>query len=223
MCRAAIEKLFQNNLRLQFGSHVVYLTIKFQVAQFKLGQIYPLKKYTKAINESLARPISLEGVPNVLNLDRFATRTDFKFICVDLSNKISLQLLFNALDNLQTNAKIFNQVQGIRLSNNNITTLDPFVKMPRVPLAILDLRDNNVSQFDGALIFTIGTCLTKHLCSLQIRTVQELLSLKPYKIRHLCLSGNPVVNKMNYKRDILEIFPELEKLVRKMKRCITSV
>lgn len=145
LCRTAIEKLFQNNLRLQFGHQVIYLTVKFQVAQFKLGQIYPSKKYSKAINESLQRLITHEGVPSVLDLDSFSTRPEFKHIYVNLENKMSLQLLFVVLDNLQASSKIFDNIRGIRLSNNNIRTLDPMVKMPKVLLDLFDLSNNKVS------------------------------------------------------------------------------
>ncbi|XP_055309871.1 nuclear RNA export factor 2 [Sitodiplosis mosellana] len=188
LCRTAIEKLFQNNLRLSFGTQLVYLTIKFQVAQFKLGQIYPSKKYTKAISECMQRMIVCEGVPNVLDLDRFASRPEFKHICVNLTNKMSLQLLFTTLDNAHTNSKIFDQIQGIRLTNNNIRTLEPASKMPKVSLNLLDLRDNN------------------------IRTVHELVQLKRLKIRHLCLDGNSVAGNIGFKRDMTEMLPDLEKL-----------
>lgn len=144
LCRTAIEKLFQNNLRLLFGTQVVYLTIKFQVAQFKLGQIYPSKKYSKTINESLQKLITHEGVPSVLNLDQFSVRPEFKHICVNLGNKMSLQLLFTTLDNLQASSKIFDNIHGIRLTNNDIRTLDPVTKMPKVILDVLDLTNNNV-------------------------------------------------------------------------------
>ncbi|XP_031637468.1 nuclear RNA export factor 2 [Contarinia nasturtii] len=189
LCRTAIEKLFHESLRLSFGNQlIVYLTIKFQVAQFKLGQIYPSKKYTKAINDCLQRMIICENEPNVLDLDRFSTHTEFKHICVNLANKMSLQLLFTTLDNLQTNNKIFDKVNGIRLTNNSIRTLDPLSKMTKVSLNLLDLRDNN------------------------IRTVHELVTLKRLKIRHLCLRGNPVADNIGFKRDIMEMIPELEKL-----------
>lgn len=145
LCRASIEKLFQNNLRLSFGNQLVYLTIKFQVAQFKLGQIYPSKKYSKAINDCIQRMIVCEGVSNVLDLDQFATRPEFKHICVNLANKMSLQLLFTTLDNLQTTNKIFDKIKGIRLTSNNIRTLEPLSKMLKVSLNLFDLRDNNVS------------------------------------------------------------------------------
>lgn len=121
------------------------MTIKFQVAQFKLGQIYPSKKYSKTINESLQRLIQCDGVPSVLDLDRFSARPEFKHICVNLANKMSLQLLFTTLDNMHASSKIFDQIKGIRLTNNNIRTLDPVSKMPKVALELLDLRNNNVS------------------------------------------------------------------------------
>lgn len=216
LCRTAIEKLFQNNLRLLFGSQVVYLTIKFQVAQFKLGQIYPSKKYTKTINESIQRLITHEGVQSVLDLDNFSARPEFKHIYVNLANKMSLQLLFTTLDNLQASSKIFddNNIRGIRLSNNSIRTLDPIMKMPKVILDVLDLSHNNVSHFDALNInkrflkMFFLDCL-----HLQIRTVYELVNVKRLKIRHLILTDNPVVANINYKRDIKEMFPDLEKLV----------
>lgn len=145
-CKTAIEKLFQNNLRLTFGSQLVYLTIKFQVAQFKLGQIYPSKKYNKTLNECMQRMITCENVANVLDLDRFASKPEFKHICVSLANKMSLQLLFASLDNMHTSNKIFDQIQGIRLSNNCIRTLEPIAKLPKISLNLLDLRDNNVRR-----------------------------------------------------------------------------
>ena len=88
--------------------------------------------------------IVCEGIPNVLDLDRFATRPEFKHIVVNLANRMSLQLLFTTLDNAQTSSKIFDQIEGIRLTNNNIRTLEPASKMPKVSLSLLDLRDNRV-------------------------------------------------------------------------------
>lgn len=125
------------------------MTIKFQVALFKLGQIYPSKKYNKALTECIQRTTTFEGVNNVLNLDQFAMCPEFKHISVNLSNKMSLQLLFTTLDHLHSNNKIFDQIQGIRLSNNSIRTLDPMTKLPKISITLLDLRDNSVSLYQS--------------------------------------------------------------------------
>lgn len=152
-CRTAIEKLFQNNLRLTFGTQLVYLTVKFQVAQFKLGQIYPSKKYNKALGECMQRLITCEGVSHVLDLDRFASKSEFKHIVVNLSNKMSLQLLFTSLDHMQSSNKIFEHVKGIRLSNNSIRSLEPLAKLPKVSLNLLDLQGNNVREKINSLMW----------------------------------------------------------------------
>lgn len=145
LCRAAIEKLFANNLCLTISGHTAYLTIKFQVAQFKLGQIYPSKKYQKAINERMQKLISCDGASNVLNLERFSEMPELGRICVNLSNKMSLQLLFTQLDSLNGNtSKIFDKIDGLRLAENDIRTLDPISKIPKVSLNLIDLRNNNV-------------------------------------------------------------------------------
>lgn len=115
------------------------------MAQFKLGQIYPAKKYTKAINEKMQKLVTCEGVALVLDLDKFAN--EFEDLVVNLSNKMSLQLLFTTLDTLHTNNKIFEKIRGIRLSNNNIKTLDPISKLPVLDLELVDLRHNKVISF----------------------------------------------------------------------------
>lgn len=88
--------------------------------------------------------IEFDGVTSVLDLSEFTTRPEFKHIFVNLANKMSLQLLFATLDNLHVNSKIFDQIRGIRLSHNNIRTLDPTSKMPKIKLDVLDLSWNNV-------------------------------------------------------------------------------
>lgn len=149
LCRSAIEKLFQNNLRLHISNCVIHLSIRFQVAQFKLGQIYPAKKYTKAINEKMQKLVTCEGVPFVLDLEKFASSNEFENLVVNLSNKMSLQLLFTTLDTLHTNNKIFEKLRGIRLSNNSIKTLDPISKLPVLDLELVDLRVNKVISFSA--------------------------------------------------------------------------
>lgn len=141
---AAIEKLFQQNLRLQFDTQTVYITVKFQVAQFKLGQIYPSKKYQRAITESMQHLITIEGVPNILNLNHFSSRPEFQHIYVNLANSKSLQLLFSTL----AQSKIFDQIRGICLTNNNIRNIEPITKLPMVTLHLIDLRNNDVSYLN---------------------------------------------------------------------------
>lgn len=53
----------------------------------------------------------------------------------------------------------------------------------------------------------------RKLSLFQIRTVYDLVSLKRLKIRHLILAENPVVANINFKKDIREMFPDLERLV----------
>lgn len=146
LCRLAIDKIFQNNLRLNFGDQIIYLTIKFQVAQFKLGQIYPSKKYTKACNERLNQLITCEGIPKVLNMDDFSSSAELDKIIANLSNKQSLQLLLTTLDNICEKNRSFAEINGIRLSNNGIKSLQPFTKLSPISLEMIDLRNNNVSN-----------------------------------------------------------------------------
>lgn len=94
----------------------------------------------------MQRLIEFDGVPSVLDLSEFTARPEFKHIYVNLANKMSLQLLFTTLDNLHVNSKIFDQIRGIRLSHNNIRTLDPMSKLPKIKLDVLDLSYNKVRK-----------------------------------------------------------------------------
>lgn len=145
-CRAAIEKLFQANLRLNFDTKNIFLTIKFQVAQFKLGQIYPSKKYGKACSDRFEQLISCDGVSKILNLDNFSIIPELEKIVVNLANKQSLQLLFTTLKNMNADRGIFKQINGLRLSNNRIRTLDPIATLASLSIQQIDLRNNDVSK-----------------------------------------------------------------------------
>lgn len=163
----------------------------------------------------MQRLTDLDGTTSVLDLSRFISRPEFKHIHVNLANKMSLQLLFQTLDQLHVNAKIFDQIRGIRLAENGIRSLDPISKMPKIKLDVLDLSKNNVRDhrflFENELnkksiIFNFDN-------SFQIRTVYDLVGLKRLKIRHLILTGNDVVENINFKKDIKELLPDLEKIV----------
>lgn len=145
-CRAAIEKLFQANLRLKFDTKNIFLTIKFQVAQFKLGQIYPSKKYGKACGDRFEQLITCDGVSKILNLDNFSLIPELEKIVVNLANKQSLQLLFTTLKNLNADRGIFKQLNGLRLSNNHIRTLDSIATLAPLTIQQIDLRNNDVSS-----------------------------------------------------------------------------
>lgn len=143
LCRIAISKLFATRLCLHIGSETIPLSIKFQVAQFKLGQIYPSKKMLRACTARFQSLITCEGVTKVLNLDNFSTSPELEDIVVNLANKQSLALLCTTLEH---NQEILENINGLRLSNNQINNLYPFTKLPNLNLTLIDLRNNNVSS-----------------------------------------------------------------------------
>lgn len=50
-----------------------------------------------------------------------------------------------------------------------------------------------------------------------------MVALKRFKILHLMLADNPVVANINFKKDIKEMFPDLEKLVSKLIELVSHV
>lgn len=87
-----------------------------------------------------------EGVAKVLNLDNFAQSPEFAELIFTLSNKCSLTLLCSTLTK---HCDIFKIVNGIRLSNNQITDLAPFGLLPAIDIEMIDLRNNQVSVISG--------------------------------------------------------------------------
>lgn len=131
---------------MRFDSKDIYLTIKFQVAQFKLGQLYPSKKYGKACNDCFEQLATWDGVTKILDLDNFAANPELEKIVVNLANRQSLQLLFTTLKNMNADKGIFKQINGLRLSNNRIRNLDSIVTLASLSIQQLDLRKNDVSE-----------------------------------------------------------------------------
>lgn len=79
----------------------------------------------------------------MLNLDGFADSPEFAELIFTLANKSSLILLVSILTK---HCDIFKVVNGIRLSNNQITDLSPFDSIPTVDIQMIDLRNNSVSE-----------------------------------------------------------------------------
>lgn len=111
-----------------------------------------------------------EGIAKVLNLDNFAHSPEFAELTFTLSNKSSLTLLCSTLTK---HCDIFKIVNGIRLSNNQITDLTPFGLIPAIDIEMIDLRNNKVggvlwlSKFRAKLTLDTvrsATCLIYNIC-----------------------------------------------------------
>lgn len=122
--------------------------MKLDIAQFKLGHIYPAKVFQKAMSNRLASLATFDGVPNVLNLDAFTHGPEFACVEVDMSNAAAFQLFCTTLDNKLASGDIkASQINGIRLSNNHLQNLSGFEvpNLQKTRMHLIDLRDNAVS------------------------------------------------------------------------------
>lgn len=145
----------------------ILITVKTEVAPIKLGQINPSKVFHKALNTRFNTLITCEGVTNVLNLDNFAASPELASIETDLGNGSAVQLLWSSLDN-KLNEKSCPQINGIKLSNNNLQYFPgPITNLQRTKFQLMDLRNNKVGLVDGTLspicgslmpIFFINNC-----------------------------------------------------------------
>lgn len=166
--RSALIKLFQKNLRLKFkNDQLVYMTVKLDIAHFKLGHIYPAKVFQKAMTNRFNALVTWEGAANVLNLDAFASGPEFISVEVDLNNAAAFQLFCTTLDNkLASGDASAAHINGIRLSNNNLQSISAFdvTNLQKIRLQLLDLRHNEVSGIDHSFLQADWNSITENIC-----------------------------------------------------------
>lgn len=125
----------------------VYLTVKLDIAQFKLGHIYPAKVFQKAVGNRFGALITCEGVENVLNLDSLASHPELANMEIELSNPAQLSLLSSAIDSKMASADFSSTtINGIRLTNNNLGNITSFdaTNLQKIRFQMFDLRNNKV-------------------------------------------------------------------------------
>lgn len=143
----------------------LYLTVKLCVAEYSHDQvrhlftkqcrdfkifhfqIHHLTLIEKAFTERFNRYEVCEETTKVLNLDHFAQLPEFAELIFSLSNKAAFIFLCSLLTK---HCDIFQTVNGIRLSNNELTDLTPLATIPAIDIDMIDLRNNKVS---GILTF----------------------------------------------------------------------
>uniref|UniRef100_A0A0A1XJM5 Nuclear RNA export factor 2 n=3 Tax=Zeugodacus cucurbitae TaxID=28588 RepID=A0A0A1XJM5_ZEUCU len=172
-CKAAINKLFENNLRIQLSdASFVQLQVKFNVGDFKFGQISPHAKLTEALNRLYTCMERINGVDGILNLCRFNTHPEFFDLYVNLGNRAVLEAICNLI---YRNDEKFRLVNGLILSDNGITTVAPLTVFAGVEFVVLDLRRNKI-----------------------ISSSRISRDLSEVKADELFLAGNPITNDRNY-------------------------
>lgn len=131
----------------------VYLTVKLDIAQFKLGHIYPAKVFQKAVANRFGALISCEGVDNVLDLDNMASHPELANMEFEFSNPSALTLLSGAIESKMSSADCSSTtINGIRLTNNNLVNISSFdvTNLQKIRFQLFDLRNNKVSRWTVA-------------------------------------------------------------------------
>lgn len=129
------------------NDQTIFMTVKLDVAQFKLGHIYPGKVFQRAMARRFSTLITSDGVANVLNLDAFANGPELANVEVDMNNAAAFQLFCTTLDNkLASGDPNAPHINGIQLSNNNLQSLSAFevTNLQKIRLKMFDLRQNDV-------------------------------------------------------------------------------
>ncbi|XP_020714770.1 nuclear RNA export factor 2 isoform X2 [Ceratitis capitata] len=187
-CKAAINKLFEQNLLIQLAdASFVQLQMQFNVGEFKFGQISPHTKLTEALNRLYTCMERINGVEGILNLCRFNSNPEFVDLVVNMGNRGVFDTICNLI---YRNDEKFRLVNGLILSDNCITTLAPLTVFAGVEFAFLDLRRNKLVS-------------SSRLCR----------DLSNVKADEILLAGNPVTTASNYPdclRPILKNFKQID-------------
>ncbi|XP_067648298.1 nuclear RNA export factor 2 isoform X2 [Eurosta solidaginis] len=141
-CKAAINKLFDQNLRIQLSdASFVQLQVKFNVGAFRHGQISPYAKLTDALNRLYTCMERVNGINGILNMARFNDQPEFFDLIVNLGNRAVFEGVCKLI---YRNDEKFRSVNGLILSDNSITTVAPLTVFSGVDFSILDLRNNKI-------------------------------------------------------------------------------
>ncbi|XP_049317860.1 nuclear RNA export factor 2 [Bactrocera dorsalis] len=172
-CKAAINKLFEHNLRVQLSdASFVHLQVHFNVGDYKFGQISPHAKLVEALNRLYTCMERVNGVDGILNLCRFNTQMEFCDLVVNLGNCAVFETICNLI---YGNDDKFRLVNGLILSDNGITTVTPLKVFAGAEFVVLDLSKNKITS-------------SSRLC----RDLSEV------KADELLLAGNPITTGNNY-------------------------
>ncbi|KAG4074421.1 hypothetical protein HA402_000400 [Bradysia odoriphaga] len=164
---------------------LMYFSIKMSVADYKSDQIHHLSTFEKAFTERCNHYELFEGVEKVLNLDKFAQSPEFAELIFTLGNKSSLTLLCSTLTK---HCDIFKMVNGIRLSNNQISDLSPFEMLPAIDIVMIDLRNNKITD------------------------VSQLKHLKKMNLTEMFIANNPITQTDGFMAQIQETLPNIVKV-----------
>lgn len=125
----------------------LFLTVKFEVAPFKLGHIYPAKVFQKAIAHRFNTVISWMDTESTLNLDNLANSPEMVNMAIDLGNPSALSLLSATVESKISTIDLSTiPIKGIRMTNNNLVNMSSFdvTSLQKIPIEMFDLRNNKV-------------------------------------------------------------------------------
>ncbi|XP_055845059.1 nuclear RNA export factor 2 [Episyrphus balteatus] len=182
-CTPALDKLFLKNLCLTMpNGSTLKLEVMLNVGVYKFGQISPSRRIEKAL-DGLFKKLEKGGI---LNLNEFAKNPEFSDIIINLQNKAVFEAVCRSVFR---NEDQFRRVNGLRLKNNNISSLQPLKVFNGCEFDILDLSGNRLHS--------------------STRICKELTEIK---IELLFLEGNPVTEGEDYPLNMKNLFKNIVKL-----------
>ncbi|XP_055911475.1 nuclear RNA export factor 2 [Eupeodes corollae] len=182
-CTPALDKLFLKNLCLTMpNGSTLKLEVLLNVGVYKFGQISPSRRIEKAL-AGLFKKLEKGGI---LNLNEFGKNPEFSDIVVNLQNKAVFEAVCRSVFR---NEEQFRRVNGLRLKNNNISSLQPLKVFNGCEFDVLDLSGNRLHS-------------SSRICK----------DLKEIKIELLFLEGNPVTEGEDYPLNLKNLFKNFVKL-----------
>lgn len=143
LCNVALGKLFKNNLKLSMpNGKTIEVTVKFQVANYKTGQLQVRTKFLQVLRKRAKNLIKFNGLSNVLSLNNLAKDADMEEMGFNLGSNAVFSMLATLMCHYQ--AELFSNVTGLLLANNGIRQMSTIKMLSKQDLKLLDISNNKV-------------------------------------------------------------------------------
>lgn len=121
---------------------MIDMTVKFEVAEYKTGQVQIRPKMLKAIKNRRKNLITFNGLAKVLSLDNLAKDPELNEIVINLGCNATMAMLGILLK--ANMVDVFKDINGLLLSNNGIRHFSSFKNWSKHYMQLVDISNNEV-------------------------------------------------------------------------------
>lgn len=182
------------------------ITVKFQVASYKTGQLQVRSKFLKVLKNRAKNLIKFNGLNNVLSLNNLAKDPEMEEVEFNLGSNAVFSMLTTLMAHYQT--ELFANVTGLLLADNGLRQMSVVKMLSTQNLQLVDISNNKVRFVNNTemnlIYFLFFFCLW-----FQIDHVSKLAGLEKLNFTQLIVTGNTFERDPGYVKYIRKNFPKV--------------